>query len=552
MRLTQGDTYFVIVVDDSTIKLAGTQQDAITGSAIDLLSAGTGSNHSLGALVTVTVSPEITKTTRTGGIRHDAVQVSLSSADSRALTGPNGTLIVTFSAADWDQPVVVKATAIDDSFVDGADTQVFAPHPNTLSRILGPVFVEGGGGGGSLGLTTAFLLPGETNVRAATGAVLGFPSGTEINVLTADIQAFLGSGVPLSDLVDQTLEITQALGDTALGQFRRIVAVTPGNSGETVLTLNEPFTLQTGQALTDIQKYAISSESLNFFVNETSSIDVMFVHDEDSQADSSGVLTANTLTGLNMGPGNVDGLLFNGRFKPIGITYGDLEVVDIDLGRGFNNLKVLGTPTRADGYQTWTIVHTGDDVPDPNQPTVLGDTVTINLNAAEEVTLDDSVLTLASAVNETDGRSTLTFTGTPFAGLDLRGQVVRIGGEDLPIISHTNNVLSITGRWDPLPTSSSTIQIVKRADGAFALDAGAGNDIVNAAGSTLPLVIFGGLGNDDITGGSGNDIIFGDRGRVDFFGEDDGNGNRPIVTRLGTAPMSSRRRRPHRSMTAAS
>jgi len=36
------------------------------------------------------------------------------------------------------------------------------------------------------------------------------------------------------------------------------------------------------------------------------------------------------------------------------------------------------------------------------------------------------------------------------------------------------------------------------------------DDTVNAAGSTLPLVIFGGLGHDDITGGTNNDIIFGD------------------------------------------
>ena len=38
-----------------------------------------------GKPVTVTVTPDITKTTRTGGIRHDTVQVELSSNDGRAV-----------------------------------------------------------------------------------------------------------------------------------------------------------------------------------------------------------------------------------------------------------------------------------------------------------------------------------------------------------------------------------------------------------------------------------------------------------------------------------
>ncbi|HAM72131.1 MAG TPA: hypothetical protein DCM86_10855, partial [Verrucomicrobiales bacterium] len=41
------------------------------------------------------------------------------------------------------------------------------------------------------------------------------------------------------------------------------------------------------------------------------------------------------------------------------------------------------------------------------------------------------------------------------------------------------------------------------------------NDTVDASPSSLPLVIFGGQGKDDITGGSGSDILFGDRGRVE-------------------------------------
>ena len=45
-------------------------------------------------LLTVTVSPEITKTTRTGGIRHDQVQVVIDSNDSRVTKNADGTLTV--------------------------------------------------------------------------------------------------------------------------------------------------------------------------------------------------------------------------------------------------------------------------------------------------------------------------------------------------------------------------------------------------------------------------------------------------------------------------
>src|SRR4029079_14667005 len=57
-----------------------------------------------GKTVTVTVTPQITKTTRTGGIRHDAVQVSLSSSDGRVTANPDGTLTVVFDENNWDDP----------------------------------------------------------------------------------------------------------------------------------------------------------------------------------------------------------------------------------------------------------------------------------------------------------------------------------------------------------------------------------------------------------------------------------------------------------------
>ncbi|MGH9783949.1 MAG: hypothetical protein ACRD88_07155, partial [Terriglobia bacterium] len=42
-------------------------------------------------------------------------------------------------------------------------------------------------------------------------------------------------------------------------------------------------------------------------------------------------------------------------------------------------------------------------------------------------------------------------------------------------------------------------------------------DTVRAASSTLPLIIFGGLGDDDIIAGQNEDIVFGDLGRVQYL-----------------------------------
>ncbi len=60
------------------------------------------------------------------------------------------------------------------------------------------------------------------------------------------------------------------------------------------------------------------------------------------------------------------------------------------------------------------------------------------------------------------------------------------------------------------------IDLAAGRDGFFVLNTQGGDDRVDASASSLPLIIFGGLGADDIRGGSGDDVIFGDRGRVEY------------------------------------
>src|SRR5262245_66123131 len=83
---------------------------------------------------------------------------------------------VTFTHADWNTPKTIWVRAIDDTRVDGQDTQVFAPMLNQLNNIQGPLFINGGSGAERTGLVERepVILPGERNQEPAEGQ--GIPS----------------------------------------------------------------------------------------------------------------------------------------------------------------------------------------------------------------------------------------------------------------------------------------------------------------------------------------------------------------------------------------
>ena len=295
---------------------------------------------------------------------------------------------------------------------------------------------------------------------------------------------------------------------------------------DTGTVTGNPVAIQ-NESGSDIESYAITAESLNFFVNEPDLVDFMFVHDEDSPADSSGSLTSSRLTGLNMGPD----LEIGGKLQPGGITYGNIEVLEINLGSGNNDFTVFSTPTREDGFQTWTFLNTGDDIEWKGRQ---GDLVTVSLNAAEEIisgTVDSSAQATPTSF------ATLTDPGA-FAGMDLRGQLLEVtngtnnGVQTRRIHSNSASEIRVDREWETLPDGTFTYKLINQADGNIAVNTQGGDDEIDASTSTLGIVAFGGLGGDTITGGVGNDILFGDEGRVDYS-----NADGAIVTRLGTAPV---------------
>ncbi len=578
--------------------------------------------------VTLDLTEIITKSTNTGGIRHDLVQVNvflflqngvfsmptvsdaLDASDNQVFDS-GGTLVTkntfTFNATNWDKPLTVFVSAVDDSVVDGGDTKVFAPALDTVAQILGPVIMGGAGGNGSLfGLNDPLMLPGELNVKPPSGDILEIDNGNDpgpavtVQVDRKDLDGILldqlrirvdpddnavasplASDSEIEDLVGKTLEIVRApAAESTIDQFRLIIDVdiddngTGGDLTDDVIThtLNTPFDLATEdegvviESFTDfsdvprdpddtllgadgdelVNRYTITSESLNFFVNEEESVDFLFVHDGDSPADTSAVLTTNRLFGLNMGPDTVIGeVAYQG-----GLTFDDLEVIDITLRSGYNDIDVRGTPTRSDGFQTWTIIHAGTEIADPAQPGVdVGDTVTVQLNETEVELLSGSGFVATNPEISTGFQTELTITHSgSFSADELIGQRIRITDGDSTIERRiVDNAATALNDLDDLSDNTTTLfldsaledpsnnaldwMIIDPADGGLAVELEGGDDLLTAAGSTRGVVVFGGDGEDTIAGGEGDDILFGDVGRVDFRNQDGA-----IVTRLDSTP----------------
>jgi Ca2+-binding RTX toxin-like protein len=316
--------------------------------------------------VTIAVTPQPTRTTR-------AQLVTLTEQVEADLA------TLTFTTTNWNVPQTITIRAVDDWIADGGDTKVFAPRPHTVIGIQGPLFIDGMGGEGSLaGLTEPVLLPGdifdpedigETNIKASTGEIIEVTQ-TTLTVATTDIEDY-------SNLIGWTVEITEGT-DAAVGKFRLILG-TEQQGDNTVLLLNDPWEF-TSEELAALTKYAITSESHNFFVNEEERVDILTVFHEDSLADNTGYLTGyltdsakegyeNRIHGLGMGPD----LSIGGEVQPGGITYGRIEVLVINLGLGDDEFVVDSTHKR-DDFQTWTMLNTGNG----------NDIVTVTLDPADD------------------------------------------------------------------------------------------------------------------------------------------------------------------------
>ncbi len=612
--------------------------------------------------VQILVEPQETKTS-SGKIIHWGKQVTAYSSALGAVNHGDGTVTLTFTSSNWYIPQVIFVSAVDDTVYDGDDTQVFAPEPHTISDIQGPLYLYGKGGNGSIIAFEPTMLHYETNFMIETdvvesvgadGTTMTVPKDTLIegaqklsDVINDLIVASASDAEVLAAIVSEMLTVTIADGqftdaDTGettflkeIGQFRLIIDAVDNGDDTVTLTLNEGWDLSKSWELstTDtydlITEYRITHMSANFFAIEAEQIDYLFVYNEDSQADNEVTSRAGWLTDSTTidYPGNsivqdfvinqdgkwlrgfgmaAEDLYLGGVYHPRGITYGDMEVVEINLGDGIDNFTVKDTHVRSDGFQTWTIINTGDE------PVVgAGDVVTVDLDSdaaelhtgtvtsATQTTLEDSSAAFPLTLNErglagyrveitggtgigqqriivSNTATVLTFdkawdvlpdttsnyrvigaelyTGTatsaassdsviiadtnqtfPTANGGLAGHVIEIidgagVGTRREIILNTATVLTVSSSWNSALDTTTVYRIYGDQDGPVSVNAQGGDDTIDGSASSIPLVIFGGAGEDTLTGGSAGDIIFGDRGRVEYTNEDG-----KIVTLLGLA-----------------
>ena len=256
-----------------------------------------------GETVSVNVTAEPTRTTRTAGIRSftEQVEVSVDGGTSWGLTGS-----LQFTITNWDVPQTILVRAIDDSRVDGGDTKVFAPTLDQVNSIQGPLYILGGEGIDRTGLLERepIMLPGETNIKdnlgdvvEATEAVTDVDGNiitpatitidpTKDDPLANDLFDFLRvnhySQIVPEDLIDLTVEITEG---TAKNKVRIITSATINSNNEIILKINKPWSSPFTQDVSvpdATSKYTVYVTNPNFLVNENDQADRVMVFDTDN------------------------------------------------------------------------------------------------------------------------------------------------------------------------------------------------------------------------------------------------------------------------------
>ena len=168
----------------------------------------------------------------------------------------------------------------------------------------------------------------------------------------------------IRDLKDFEVQILSGAGS---GQVRFVASNT-----DTTLTLTHPWDI-VPQA-SDAYFYGpVNPNTLN---NPANAVNTLNVFNNDSVGNDAGVLTDSRLYGLGMG----GGATIAGRTFQAGITYGDIQKVNVFLGSGNNNFTVQSTATSAT-----TVVNTGRGTNTVNVQTIGGHTIVNSGSAGDTI-----------------------------------------------------------------------------------------------------------------------------------------------------------------------
>ena len=297
--------------------------------------------------VTITVQSDALSTVSTVGSSTPPIQLVFT-AD--VPDGMGGTI-----AGNWDVPQEVTVTAQESPDVNRQELS-FLPAEQQLSTINGPLTLFGGlKQGTNRTLAATVFLPsesdryvrdGEIDAINSTSITLDPDDTDEFNATAADIEDFPGiTYLGILD-TDGQIRVSRAI--------QNVIGMT--------FELVDPFEPGDNVAVDD--DYVVFFRSRTLDAVEADQIDVANLFDTLRQSGGTGTLTDSRVTGFGM-PATVP---IGGTFVDGGITYHDLEVVELFLGKGADTLTVESTAAqRIDGSITNTVIHGGGD----------GDTITV-------------------------------------------------------------------------------------------------------------------------------------------------------------------------------
>lgn len=387
--------------------------------------------------------------------------------------------------------------------VSGMTTRPATVESHTVKLIQGPLHINGAAGNGSTGgLGKPVMLPGETNVLAPDGKVIAYAgTGTSLStdtmtVNTTDLQGGLAREIPgstdLADLIGKTFQIANGPG---IDRFWLISGIASGPT-QTVLTLKSPGIPAEEWGLPDTTSdFRVSHLSPNFFVSETDTLDSLTEFNDGSSIADVGALSDTVLSGLGMGAS--------------GVSYTELETVEVLLGTGDDTFTVTGTAAGA-----ITAVHGGGG----------GDHLLVSGGGGSSSpllvygdTTQDRSRYSADRVNAAPGFGfAFASDGDDTVDASADSQSVAIYG------GAGNDVIYGSQVGDHLAGGSGDDQIHGRAgadhmygDSGFNQNLSTRLDrVISQNVQILQIVTTEATGNDEIIGDAGDDIVFGDHGII--------------------------------------
>ena len=501
----------------------------LTASVLRQINLGLGGDSAPDAVVVngsdngeqFTIGPigDLLRIQKTGGVTIDILDAgNLSGDDAITLNAAGGADIVNVLGTRAGTVTTVNTGEGSDTINVGS----FAPTTGgTVDGIAGPLTVNGndpssgsdvlniddtGDVGPNTGTLTANAI---TGLDMAGGITYGTIETLNIN---------LGSG-------GDTFTIASTHAGTT------VLNTNAGNDTVNVRTISGASTVNAGSG-DDIVNVGTSAPATGGTLNQISAplhlrgdgdFDTLNVDDSGDTGSNSGTLGAARIEGLGMSDG---------------VTYLTFEVLDLILGSGADDLLIESSHAG----ETGVALGDGNDTANVGSraPAIggtlngIGGLVTLlGGNGFDIVNVDNTGDTGAnSGTLDTDLLSGFGMgSGIHYETIEQLDISLGQGADTVSVIG----IMAGSGGFAPVTLLRTgggadivTVDLKAGVNGFFALNAEAGNDSIDASASTLPLVIFGGDGDDTILGGHGDDIILGDRGRVDYR-----NSTGTLIRRLG-------------------